>query len=235
MFAACLPDKQAMPPLPLIVLRPEPGASATVARAAAAGLTAMAVPLFAAGPLPWVAPHPDNYDALLLTSANAPRFAGRQLERLRLLPSWCVGRATADAARNAGLAVAETGDGDAASLISRAASAGIRRMLWLAGAARTDIVVPAGLKVDVETVYHAAPLPVDPAQLSGPAVMLVHSKRAARRLAELVRERSGINLVAISPAVSAAAGDGWRRVEVASRPDDGEMVAIAAKLCHEAR
>ena len=108
-------------------------------------------------------------------------------------------------------------------------------MLWLAGAARTDIVVPSGLKVDVETVYHAAPLPVDPAQLSGPAVMLVHSKRAARRLADLVRERSGINLVAISPAVSAAAGDGWRRVEVAPHPDDGEMVAIAAKLCHEAR
>ena len=63
----------------VVILRPEPGASATLARAAAAGIAAVAIPLFAIAPVDWVAPDAKAYDALLLTSANAVRFAGEQL------------------------------------------------------------------------------------------------------------------------------------------------------------
>ena len=62
---------------PLAVLRPEPGASATLGRAQAMGLAAFAMPLFAVEPVAWTAPAPHDFDALLLTSANAVRHAAK--------------------------------------------------------------------------------------------------------------------------------------------------------------
>ena len=43
---------------PIVVLRPEPGARATVARIEALGAHAVAAPLFAIRPLPWTPPDP---------------------------------------------------------------------------------------------------------------------------------------------------------------------------------
>ena len=83
----------------LIVLRPEPGASATVERAQALGLDAFAIPLFRVEPIAWTAPDAGQFEGLLLTSANAVRHGGDQLERLRGLPVYVVGEATAEAAR----------------------------------------------------------------------------------------------------------------------------------------
>ena len=58
----------------LLVLRPEPGASATAERACGRGLDAVVISLFAIEAIEWVAPDPGGFDALLLTSANAVRF-----------------------------------------------------------------------------------------------------------------------------------------------------------------
>ena len=75
---------------------------------------------------------------------------------------------------------------------------------------------------------------VSPHSRSGASVQpLVHSKRAARQLANLAPDPHLLTLVAISEAVATAAGDGWAMVSIAASPDDGEMVAMAAKLCHE--
>ena len=71
----------------VIVLRPEPGASETVARARRLGLDAAAIPLFEIEPLEWTAPDPEAFDGLLLTSANAVRHGGEKLQALRALPS----------------------------------------------------------------------------------------------------------------------------------------------------
>lgn len=220
-------------PLPLIILRPEPGATETGVRANAAGLTAGKVPLFAAGAIDWTAPNPHAFDALLITSANAPRFAGPGLASLASLPVWCVGAASAAAAKAAGLDVRHIGQHGAQAALDAASSVGVRHMLWLAGQERTAVTPPAGLTLLAVPVYHARPLPVSRDQLAGPAVALVHSKRAARRLASLAPDRSQLHLVAISPAVTDAAGTGWASVTTAAQPDDGEMVAIAAQLCHD--
>ena len=59
----------------VLVLRPEPGAAATVKRARARGLDAVAIPLFEIEPLAWEAPPAGGFDGLLLTSANAVRHA----------------------------------------------------------------------------------------------------------------------------------------------------------------
>src|SRR5690606_10040333 len=75
---------------PLIILRPEPGAGRTAARAARMGLTAHLCPLFEARALDWAAPSPGRFDALLLTSAQTVRMAGPQLDQYRALPAYAV-------------------------------------------------------------------------------------------------------------------------------------------------
>ena len=94
----------------LVILRPEPGASATAARARAMGLEPVTMPLFKVEAVDWDAPDPGLFDALLLTSANAVRYAGERLRSLRQLPVYAVGEATAAAAREAGFEIASTGD-----------------------------------------------------------------------------------------------------------------------------
>ena len=214
----------------ILILRPRPGAEETARRCAALALPCRIVPLFALAPAAWTPPPPAGFTALLLTSANAVRHAGTGLAALAALPCWCVGTATAAAARDAGLTVARTGTAGVQALIDAAPPA---RLLWLAGKTHSPLAMPPGGAVTVLPVYRAAPLPVDAAALAGAEVALLHSPRAAARLAAIVADRSALTLVAISPAAARAAGAGWRAVHVASRPDDSEMVAIAAQLCHK--
>jgi uroporphyrinogen-III synthase len=220
--------------LPVITVRPEPGAAATVERLAMQGIDALAAPLFAVAPLSWQVPDPSQFDALLLTSANALRHGGPQLAQLLALPAWCVGETTASAARTAGFAIAQTGSSDAASLL---AAAPAQRWLWLAGEVQQPLGAAGGASLVTLPVYASRPVPPSAplmAALERPAILLAHSAAAAARLRELVGDPARHLLVAISPAVVAAAGPGWRAVQAASRPDDSEMVALAARLCQNA-
>lgn len=211
----------------VVILRPEPGASATLARAEAIGLEAVAIPLFEVAAVDWVAPDAADYDALLLTSANAVRHAGIQLAALSTLPAYCVGAATAAAAQEAGLGVAETGRGNAADLAER--MPGELRFLHLTG--RDHRAMPGVTEI---TVYDS--VAIDPPSsleaLSG-GVAMVHSPRAGARLAELVSERGTIAIAAISPAAAAACGTGWRTVEAITAPTDGALLELAAALCQK--
>src|SRR5438309_6901935 len=94
----------------VLVLRPEPGATATVEKARAMGFDAAAVPLFDIEPIAWKAPETGSVDGLLLTSANAVRFGGEALHSMRGLKVYAVGDATAEAAREAGFDIAASGD-----------------------------------------------------------------------------------------------------------------------------
>jgi uroporphyrinogen-III synthase len=209
-----------------LVLRPAPADARTVALLAAAGVTAQAVPLFVAGPLAWTVPA-GRFDALLLTSANAIRHGGAGLRAVAHLPVVAVGAATAAAARAAGFAVVLTGDGDVAAAVR---DAGDRRLLHLAG---RDHVAAAGV-AGRAVVYASDPVPAVPGMVDAAVdgVVLLHSRRAARRFAEVAGAlpRDRIRLAALSPAVAAAAGTGWRRVEVAARPTDAALVDVAARL-----
>jgi len=214
----------------LLILRPEPGASRTLARAAALGLEARALPLFEIVSLPWDAPAPADFDALLLTSANAVRQA--DLARYRHLPVHAVGAATAEAARAAGFGDVRTGPGDVASLLATLAPP--LRLLHPCGADRRDAVSP-GIAI-VHLPVYASRL-ADPAgmahALADTPVVLLHSPRAAARFAALVADRTGLRLAAISAATAQTAGTGWQAVGVAATPDDQALLAIAARLCEE--
>jgi len=223
--------------LPLIVTRADPGGAATVERAKALGLDARHLPLFAARPLDWAVPA-DGFDALLLTSAQAVRLAGPGLANLAGLPAYAVGPATAAAAEAAGLAVVMTGPGDGQSLLDAMASRRIGRILWLCGHDRSAFDA-RDAQVTPVPVYAVDPFDPPPGwdeAVAGPAVLLAHSVRGAARIAELVGSaRAHLSLVAISGAVAAAAGEGWRDIAIAEQPHDASMLAAARILCQKGR
>lgn len=216
------------------VLRPEPGNAATAAALEALGLTAIRLPLFEIHAIDWAPPDATRFDALLLTSANAARHAGPGLAGLRSLPVHAVGGATAAAAREAGLEVVAVGDRDGAALVAAAAASGVRRGLLLGGRDRalgSDPIIAEAIAVYASDPVDVSPEALD--QLAG-SVMLVHSPRAARRVADLI-DRAGIDrrtirLAAISAAAADAAGGDWERVATAASPDDATLIALARTL-----
>lgn len=216
----------------IAVLRPEPGNRVTAAAIEARGRRALRMPLFEVRPVVWPRPDPDDFDALILTSANALRHGGSGLAALHRLPVYAVGRATADAARRAGFAVAHIGEDGAASLLAEAEAAGVRHALHLAGRERT---VEAGRIVDaVITVYASERhVPGDVSRLAG-SIALVQSARAGAWLGELIDaegiDRAGIALVAISALAATRAGGGWERVEVPGDVSSEALIDAAIAL-----
>ena len=215
----------------LVVLRPDPGASATVERAQAIGLDAFAMPLFKVEPLDWEAPD-GSFDALLLTSANAVRHGGGGIRRLRRLPVYAVGEATAAAAREAGLRIAASGEGGVVGLLGSIPAE--FRLLHLCGEHRIE--AQSAQAITAVPVYRssALPAPADLRRIEG-QVAAVHSPRAGQRLAELAGraaiDRATVRIAAISAAAAAAAGPGWERCEAADAPVEAALLALAARLC----
>ena len=216
----------------LIILRPEPGASATAAKAREMGLEAVAMPLFRVEPVDWQVPEASGFEGLLLTSANAVRHGGGQLAALRGLRAYAVGEATAEAARAAGFDIASIGDAGLERLLGSIESD--LRLLHLCGEHRT--AVAAKQAITPVPVYRSSELPA-PGGLGQIAeqVVTVHSPRAGRRLVELADEagidRGTVRIAAISGAAAAAAGDGWAACEAAENPGDAALLALAARLC----
>ena len=212
----------------LLLLRPEPGLSESAARAAGLGLDVVARPLFRIEPVEWKAPDPTEYDALLLTSANAVRQAGPGLAGFRWLPAYAVGAATAEAAETAGLQLAGVGRSDIEALLTEIP--GSPKLLHLAGEHRREPETTHS--IDRVTVYRSATIDNPDLPPLGGLVAAVHSPRAAARLAELATSRDHTAIAAISRAAADACGPGWERIEVAPRPDDMSLLAVAAMLCH---
>lgn len=214
----------------VLVLRPEPGATATVERARAMALDVVAVPLFVVEPLAWKAPEAAGFDGVLLTSANALRHGGEGLQSLRGLKAYAVGESTAQAARAAGFDVAATGDADVLRLLGSMEPD--LRLVHPCGADRrsTDAARQAITPIPV---YRAKP--VDDVHIPAAEVALIHSPRAGARLAEVAHHKSGMTIIAISLAAAEASGAGWRALEVAEQPTDEALLALAARLCNKPR
>lgn len=223
---------------PLLVCRPQPGASATAEAARALGIGPVVVaPLFAIEAVAWDPPAPGHFDALMMTSANAARHGGPKLARYAALSAFAVGATTVAAMRDAGL-VAEAGAGDADALVAAIGQGPHRRVLHLCGEDHRAPIHP-NLLVHAVPVYRAvavAGLPDAAVEaINRGAVVLLHSPRAAALFAALTsdagRDTGRTSIVAISPAAAQAAGPGWQSVDAAPIPTDAAMLAIARKLC----
>ena len=222
---------------PLLVLRPLEGALQTERRAKALGLPVVVDPLFAVEPIAWSAPEAGDFDALLLTSANAIKFGGARLDAYRSLPVLAVGEKTADAAKKAGFQVETTGNSDAEYLLSQLVDGSCRNILWLAGEQHTAIT-SQDRNIHVAPVYRARALVLGEqakACLADETVILLHSTRAARQiLSELDRlklSKSRHHVLAFSEKVAEAAGKGWKSVQSADHPDDDALLSLASTLC----
>jgi len=221
--------------IPLIVIRPRPGAERTVAAARELGLEAQAWPLFEVEPRAWEPPDPAKIDALLVGSANAISHAGPALAQFGGKPVHAVGEATAAACRAAGLNVAAVGQGGLQQVLDAVAPISILR---LAGDERIELVAPRGVQMTERVVYASRPIAIPAAlaeQLAEPAVVALHSAAAARHFAAECRRagivRGNIALATIGPRVSAAAGFGWADIATARYPQDQALLACAVQLC----
>ena len=218
----------------LVVLRPEPGATETVRKARQRGLDAVASPLFEVEPVTWDVPNLNAADALLLTSANAVRFGGANLEALKSLPVYAVGAATAKAAREAGFEIAITGDRGVDELLSGTSPG--EKLIHICGEHRRAPSDPLQAITPI-TVYRSRERPSPEISAVERAVVLVHSPRAAavfrKMLAAANLSRASVAIAAISAAAAEAAGGDWESVDVAERPSDEALLALAERLCNK--
>ncbi len=218
---------------PLFVLRPEPGANKTAAKARALGLDVAVRPLFEVRPLDWEFGPQSSYEAIFITSSNSLKCMKEKVDILREIPVLCVGASTAEAAQEAGFENVTSGNKDASSLADLAASLGYRHLLWLRGRPSRSIEHP-DLNFDVQEVYETVALEwsgEESAMLSQSLVALLHSPRAAQRFGELAANKGAIDIVAISEKAAIAAGPGWASVHWPVAPSDDAMLEIAAPLC----
>jgi uroporphyrinogen-III synthase len=180
-------------------------------------------------------PDPAPYQALLAGSANIFRLGGTGLAHLVALPVHAVGAVTAEAARGAGFAVTQTGEGGLQPLAETLPPG---RYLRLAGEKHVPLALPEGVMVDDVVVYAARGIAMPPAlvsALAGGAVVLLHSGEAALHFAaESVRlgvERGALALACLAPRIGQLAGSGWQHVEIAETRSDQAVLALAKQMC----
>ena len=220
----------------LLILRPEPGNSESVARAHELEISTRSCPLFEVVPEQWQPLPSSQFDAVLFTSANALHCAGPALGDYLHLPAYAVGPATADATRRAGFEQVITGQVDVEDVMTLA---GTSKLLHFCGA---DVVDIDSTTLTRRTVYSSQIVQNPPRLHQALAVLPVtalHSARAARRFYELVGKsatpRTAIAVVAISAKVAAAAGDGWQEVAIAAKPRDEDVLQAAIRLIQKTK
>ncbi|WP_428486712.1 uroporphyrinogen-III synthase [Rhodopila sp.] len=227
----------------VLITRPEPGASKTAARVAALGFTPVVAPVMSIQQVGKTAQVPHGIQATILTSRSA----------LAAIPAAChdllmfaVGDVTAALARGAGFKHVMTAGGDAtalADLVSKTIATtkgslflptGFRQGLDLATNLRNR-----GFRVVRHVVYRARGVSILPTEaeinlkLCHVRVIMFFSAETARHFVRLLRAASldeavhDVEAVTISRRSTVALGDlTWRRISVASKPNQDAMLAL---------
>lgn len=222
----------------LIVTRPDEDAVALLAKLAALGHQAVALPLLKIVRRPDIRIPDRAYQAICVTSANAIRALGEP-GRLKAVPLLMVGPQSLRAARDAGFAKCGAHGGDVRGLsafIVRELDPARGPILYLSGAETSGdlegALGKAGFDVtrlvlyDAVAVTHAA-LP----SLQEYNGVLLYSPRSARIWAALVvvagQEVAARSLVhyCLSPNVAAALPPSWP-TSVAALPEEAAMLAL---------
>lgn len=224
----------------VLALRPEPGLSATLAKARALGLGITGHALSEIRSRAWDCPDPATIDGLLIGSANAFAHGGANLALLTDKPVYAVGEATAEAARTAGFGVAMVGRGGLQGVLDNVPAPA--HLLRIAGEEHVPLSAPAGVTFAAVIAYRSVALPLAPAApllASGNALVLLHSAATARHFASqcdrLRLARGAITLAALAPRIAAAAGGGWAAVHVAAGPDEPALLEMVFDLCQNPR
>src|SRR3990167_11533761 len=190
-------------PLNVWITRAEPGAALTADRVAAMGHRPLVAPLLRIENLPDVEVDLTGVSALAFTSSNGVR-AFADLSPRRDIRVFAVGASTTAAAKAAGFKAILSAEGDVNALAGRIAArrAELRGAVLHAGAAEPagDLVgalVAEGLEARGLALYDSvvvAPPPDVLDRLDEVDVALLHSPKAARALAKLLRGKTPAKL-----------------------------------------
>ncbi len=227
----------------VLITRPEPGASETAARVAALGYQPIGARLFEIRTLRAPLPPSGRLQAILATSGNA--IPGLPASH-RHLPFYAVGDATAARARTAGFVQVVSADGDAtalASLVARRCDRHAGPLLLASGRGQGDALAADlrahGFSVFRRAVYITRPVADLPriardAFTAGRLIAaLFFSAETARQCVRLLQAarlheavRSVDALAIGQPAAVALQALPWRRILVASQPNQDAMLAL---------
>lgn len=224
------------PHIPVIITRAEPGASETASRLLGLSLMALKAPVMSVAPdASILLPDLNEISGLVFTSANGVRTFTERCDD-RSLTAWCVGPATAAAAREARFEQVEESAGNARDLAAYIAAhvrTTTQPLLHIANAAaRGDLksaLQEAGIPVKFCPLYkmvRASSLPEATLKtlMSGmPAIVLAHSEKGAEAFAELTKGLPighlmgvAISMRAASPLLNAGVHD----VHIAHDPNE---------------
>lgn len=224
----------------VLVTRAEPGASDTAARLAALGHQPLRAPVLrietATGPVPL-----GDARAVLFTSTNGVRafsvLSGSRPE------AFCVGDATAEAARAAGFSTVHSADGDLhalAALVAATLTPADGNLFHAAGADLAGdlagLLRARGFTVRVHTCYRAIeadafePDVVRALEDARVDAVMFHSARGATAFVKLAKRFAAtarIDALCLSEAVAdAARAAPWRCVLSAKAPRESELLSL---------
>lgn len=203
--------------LPVIVTRAEPGAAETLQRLRDLGQRAIASPALTLVPRPETSlPDAASLAGLVFTSANGVRtYCARREDRS--LTAWCVGPATAAAAREAGFSQVQESAGNARDLTdfiaarSRPAAKPLLHVANMAAAGGLKGRLEShGFTVDFAPIYQMQPASTLSTEAvacldrGDSAIILIHSAKGAAAFADLIApyQTEQLYIVAISQAAA---------------------------------
>ncbi|MCV9966089.1 uroporphyrinogen-III synthase [Pararhizobium sp. BT-229] len=241
----------------VLVTRPQPSAAATAARLEAMGHEAIVLPMMEAVHDSQAAldvlslPH----SAIAITSAETIRALAPIKDNLLphlATPIFCVGPATAEAARQFGFQSVGTSFATGRALAGLVAETfshefhgipkiGLGNLIYLAGVPRSPDFEAGlqdfGIPCRVAQVYRMSPILYTPKtvdtllQANKPDVALFYSHETARHFfASIPPETSdalrGVRLLCLSEHVAAAIPAGFARIAVAAEPSEASLFAL---------
>jgi uroporphyrinogen-III synthase len=234
----------------LLVTRPLAEAERTAEELRRRGHAALIAPVLTIEPIFNVTFDPASFDAIVMTSGNAPRALAEQPlpDRVLALPVVAVGGQTAQAARAAGFSDVVSADGDAGDLLAlvRGRFAGGARLVYLAGSDRSrDLaaeLAPSGIEVETLVVYRAdaatrLPEYVEQAIRGGVVEGVLHYSRRSTVIFLSCADAGGLRApvrmlrhYCLSPrAAEPLNARHFKHVAVAAHPDENALFDLIAK------
>jgi uroporphyrinogen-III synthase len=227
----------------VLITRPEPGASETAALVAALGLRPVVASALTIRQMSVRLPAADRVQAVLVTSGNAlPALSDSYFERKLL----AVGNATAARAIRLGFQQVLSADGDEhalQALTQQQAEPGAGPLLLVTGRQLGTRLAAAlrrlGFRVIRRVVYASGPaaeLPMlarQAMETAPPRAALFFSAETAKHFVALVRGSGLTDRLADTDAVAIGEAAGvalrglrWRRILIATRPTQDDMLAL---------
>ncbi len=221
---------------PVLAVRPEPGLSQTLSLGREMGLTMHGFALSEVHPVEWQLPVLDQFEAILLGSANAVRHGGAKLSKLTHLPVHAVGEATAREAQMVGFTIERTGKGGLQKILDQVPPP--IHYLRLVGSEFVELSPPQGVTFEPLQVYDVIPRKLSDEAvelLENDPIVLLHSAAMTRQFSHECRRlgvnRARVTLVAMGRRIADPAGEGWRAIHVCDAPNDTALLEMARSVC----